>query len=201
MQLQEFLLTKLAEELVEVVKNCTKALTFGMNSVAPRNGKTNLENIGEEINDVIVIVKLLREDGVVIPGIGDPSYIQARTQRALEGASEAYKSGIISDIQISVEEGAQDDVPGDDPVAAFLNALNDDTDAAAERMARMFHNTYERLAPDHGYETREETRTFDPNTPNGKLMIATCMELLRGKKPEVAPPVPVATEPVEPVAV
>lgn len=45
------------------------------------------------------------------------------------------------------------------------------------RLAERFHETYERLAPSFGYETRPETRQFDPTTPNGKLMIAVCAEL------------------------
>ena len=46
-------------------------------------------------------------------------------------------------------------------------------------LARKFHDTYERLAPSFGYATREETRFFDPHSPNGRLMIAVCEELLR----------------------
>lgn len=49
----------------------------------------------------------------------------------------------------------------------------------AEMVARRFHKTYERLAPKFGYETREETRQFDPASPNGKLMIAVCEEMVR----------------------
>ena len=45
-----------------------------------------------------------------------------------------------------------------------------------ERLAREFHDIYERLAPKFGYMTREDTRNFDPNSPNGKLMIATFKE-------------------------
>lgn len=49
----------------------------------------------------------------------------------------------------------------------------------AEDMARMFHEVYERLAPSFGYETRQMTRVFDPESANGRLMIATCDEILR----------------------
>jgi hypothetical protein len=49
----------------------------------------------------------------------------------------------------------------------------------AEQLAILFHDTYERLAPDFGYETREETRKFDETTPNGRLMIAVCGEILK----------------------
>jgi len=44
-------------------------------------------------------------------------------------------------------------------------------------MAERFHEAYERLAPQFGYETREETRQFDPASPNGRLMIAVCEEI------------------------
>jgi len=46
-----------------------------------------------------------------------------------------------------------------------------------EQLARKFHDSYERLAPSFGYETRQETRDFDPTTPNGRLMIAVCGEI------------------------
>lgn len=46
-------------------------------------------------------------------------------------------------------------------------------------LAVLFHVTYERLAPSSGYQTRKETRIFDPESPNGKLMVATCKEVQR----------------------
>jgi hypothetical protein len=48
---------------------------------------------------------------------------------------------------------------------------------SAETMARKFYETYERLAPAFGYATRDETKRFDPELPNGRLMIATCTAL------------------------
>lgn len=47
-----------------------------------------------------------------------------------------------------------------------------------EALAQFFHDTYERLAPMYGYETQASTKIFDPNSPNGKLMIAVCAELI-----------------------
>lgn len=44
-------------------------------------------------------------------------------------------------------------------------------------LAILFHVTYEKLAPQKGYETRTETRIFNPESANGKLMIATCEEI------------------------
>jgi hypothetical protein len=47
-----------------------------------------------------------------------------------------------------------------------------------ERLARFFHDTYEILAPRFGYETRPETREFDPKSKNGRLMITVCSAVL-----------------------
>lgn len=49
----------------------------------------------------------------------------------------------------------------------------------AEQLANLFHETYESLAPSYGYETRPETKVFNPESPNGKLMIAVCTEVLK----------------------
>lgn len=50
--------------------------------------------------------------------------------------------------------------------------------AVALQWATRFHETYERLAPSFGYETRPDTKAFDPDTPNGRLMIAVCGEVV-----------------------
>ena len=48
----------------------------------------------------------------------------------------------------------------------------------AEELALMFHGAYERLAPKFGYDTRNDTRVFDVESNNGKLMLAVCAEIL-----------------------
>ena len=45
-------------------------------------------------------------------------------------------------------------------------------------LAILFHETYESLAHQFGYETRTETRKFDENSSTGKLMIAVCRTIL-----------------------
>ena len=52
-----------------------------------------------------------------------------------------------------------------------------DQRSEALRLATMFHEAYERLAPKFGYETRLETRVFDPTSKNGQLMVAVCEEI------------------------
>lgn len=53
-------------------------------------------------------------------------------------------------------------------------------DCGAEELAREFHATYERLAPDFGYKTREESAKPWSEVPedNRKLMIATARAIL-----------------------
>lgn len=65
----------------------------------------------------------------------------------------------------------------------------------AERIAARFHATYERLAPDHGYQTRQDSArpwTEVPD-PNRNLMVAVAQHLLDAgvirPGPDVAPPI------------
>ena len=52
----------------------------------------------------------------------------------------------------------------------------------AEELAKRFHETYERLAPDFGYKTREASAKPWAEVPenNRNLMIAVCEEILGG---------------------
>lgn len=49
----------------------------------------------------------------------------------------------------------------------------------AYRLARKFHELYEYYAPKFGYETRQETREFNPTSANGRLMARVCYEIFQ----------------------
>ena len=68
----------------------------------------------------------------------------------------------------------------------MTGTANTDRQEPALALAIRFHETYERLAPSFGYETRTETRAFDPTTPNGRLMVAVCGELMPALSSPVA---------------
>lgn len=53
-------------------------------------------------------------------------------------------------------------------------------DPQAERIARAFHETYERLAPTHGWQTQERSRRAWDDVPdeNKSLMIAVARALI-----------------------
>lgn len=46
----------------------------------------------------------------------------------------------------------------------------------AVKLARVFHEAYERRAPQ--FEREMDTRDFDEDSPNGQLMIAVCEDVL-----------------------
>lgn len=54
------------------------------------------------------------------------------------------------------------------------------TETRAERIARRFHETYEELAPAHGYTTRKESAVPWGQVPgdNRRLMVATVLALM-----------------------
>lgn len=51
--------------------------------------------------------------------------------------------------------------------------------------AKHFNDLYERLAPTYGYTTREDTKDFDPESPNGKLMTEVCNTFLANQRSEI----------------
>lgn len=58
----------------------------------------------------------------------------------------------------------------------------------AEELARRFHEHYEKLAPVHGYKTREASAVPWEDVPdsNKQLMIATCAAVLLDLEREAA---------------
>ena len=45
-------------------------------------------------------------------------------------------------------------------------------------ITKKFHDMYEKLASEYTYETREDTKVFDINSNNGKLMYATVNKIV-----------------------
>ena len=52
----------------------------------------------------------------------------------------------------------------------------------ADGLARRFHEFYEQSAPAFGYKTKEETKEFDPESPNGRLMAWVCFQIVKEEK-------------------
>jgi hypothetical protein len=56
----------------------------------------------------------------------------------------------------------------------------------ALKWATLFHETYEANAPRFGYETWRNSRRFDPDSNNGKLMLLVCSKVVEVAQAENA---------------
>ncbi len=91
-----------------------------------------------------------------------------------EAQANEGTSRLLSELQILI----------DDEVTTLEAKMED---VSAKEVAEMFHEAYERLAPEYGYTTREDTKTFDADSLNGRLMIAVVSEIkeaLAGERDE-----------------
>lgn len=66
-------------------------------------------------------------------------------------------------------------------LAACVGELAAEPSIEADQLARLFHETYERLAPTFGYETRKASAVPWDDVPdqNKRLMVAVASEVLR----------------------
>jgi hypothetical protein len=65
MNTTEHLLICLAEECAEVQQAVSKALRFGLDDGYPDSGATNAQDITRELTDLMAVVELLEEEGVL----------------------------------------------------------------------------------------------------------------------------------------
>ena len=61
----EEILDILQEECAEVIQNVSKCRRFGLDSVYLNGAGTQRENLAKEIGDVLAMIELLQEHGVV----------------------------------------------------------------------------------------------------------------------------------------
>lgn len=109
--------------------------------------------------------------------------ITSAVMKAITGVCQPPTSTVSTEDDSATGDDTSD-ADADKDKDTTATAPDDSIDERAVAAARKFHEIYERLAPDFGYETREETREFDPESQNGKLMTAVLKELLDTKKPE-----------------
>lgn len=94
MNLQEHLLSCLAEECAEVAQRVSKALRFGLEEVQPGQPMNNLERIALELNDLVAIKELLRENGVNLRI--DHQAVEAKKVKVLKFADYARSQGALT---------------------------------------------------------------------------------------------------------
>ena len=67
-----------------------------------------------------------------------------------------------------------------DGMMCDLNNCYDLEDYKAEKLAKRFHELYERFAPEYDYKTRECSNVPWVDVPRKQLMIRVCKEILKG---------------------
>ena len=103
MNLTEHLLTCLAEECAEVQQAVSKALRFGANDGYPGCQTTNAQDIEREVVDVIAVVEMLEEVGVITLSKNKEARIIQKKLRVVEFMEYAKARGTLT---ASVKEKA-----------------------------------------------------------------------------------------------
>lgn len=63
---EQYLLVKLAEEASEIAQIALKCTHFGINDKRYENGKSNIELVEDEFNDLLGVIQMLETEGVKI---------------------------------------------------------------------------------------------------------------------------------------
>lgn len=107
MNREQHLLIKLAEECTEVSHRVSKALRFGLSEVQPGQGQDNCERLWAEVHDLIAIVELLGDEGILPKQLNIPRVDRHKAQVA-EFLEYSEKCGTLEEEQN--EEITDDDV-------------------------------------------------------------------------------------------
>lgn len=96
MNVQEHLLTCLAEECAEVAQACSKALRFGLEDKGPNHTLTNAEYISKELTDIFAVIELLVEEGgAALPNPYNQVEIDAKKERVRKFMQYAIERGTL----------------------------------------------------------------------------------------------------------
>ena len=82
MNTTEYLLTCLTEECSEVIKDVCKAQRFGLDEIDPKTGEANKDKIAQEAIEIVAIVELLEEHGI-LPHRGSLQAIEAKKAKVM----------------------------------------------------------------------------------------------------------------------
>ncbi|TAJ79070.1 MAG: hypothetical protein EPO42_06830 [Gallionellaceae bacterium] len=91
----EHLLACLAEECAEVQHAVAKALRFGLDDGYPGAASTNAQDIARELNDVLAIVTMLEDEGI-LDCPADREAIEQKMARVGEYMGYAIQCGALT---------------------------------------------------------------------------------------------------------
>lgn len=66
----EYLLSCLSEECAEIAQRASKAQRFGLSEIQPGQGLTNVQRLVGELHDLMGVVQLMEDEGILKVGRG-----------------------------------------------------------------------------------------------------------------------------------
>jgi NTP pyrophosphatase (non-canonical NTP hydrolase) len=93
---KEHLLTCLIEEAAEIQQAATKALRFGLQDGYPGSNTTNAQDIAREINDLIAVIDLCRENGIISQPAESKHMYEAKRERVKKYMDVAKRNGALT---------------------------------------------------------------------------------------------------------
>lgn len=97
MNRKEHLLVILAEECNEVGQRATKALRFGVNEIQPGKEENNAQRLKYEYNDLISIIEMLQEEGVLPPEMFSRDMIDKKKEQVRHFLGYSEKIGTLKE--------------------------------------------------------------------------------------------------------
>lgn len=114
----EYLLACCAEEGAEIAQDCMKSQRFGLEDVniLTPGGPPNRDRLVDELNDMMGVIVLLVDYGIIPRGWYSPEKIQAKRLKVLKLMKYAAEVGALNDYerQRTSTDGRPGAVPGDD---------------------------------------------------------------------------------------
>ena len=95
MNTTEHLLTCLAEECAELQQAISKALRFGLQDRYPGSNTTNAQDIAKESIDVLAVIELVQEQGIISKPRESKAMVDAKRKRVNEYMKYAKTTGAL----------------------------------------------------------------------------------------------------------
>lgn len=95
MNLIENLVQTAAEEAAELAVAFSKGNRFSLQSIDPKTEKPSHQTIVAKMNDLLAVIELLRDRGVVLTGIGDPAAVGEAKKKFVEHLEISQKAGAL----------------------------------------------------------------------------------------------------------
>lgn len=73
----------------------TKTLRFGLDDINPKTGRTNRIDLVAEVNDLLGVLELLQDNGVMLDGLFDRDAIEAKKSRVLTWMDHSAATGTL----------------------------------------------------------------------------------------------------------